>query len=120
MTTTKLPTASVLVRVSEPYRTVGYQGGRYGASQFTKRDYTAVVIFGEGTEPVTFQDTSKAETQSKIRARFMREGMRVRVVFQFAAEGSCAYTAEGSVTTMDECAATGCDLCAFELDENGA
>lgn len=73
----------VTVHYSEPYRTVGFQGrGRYGASQFTKRDYTANVAGKD------FTNTSKAELQSAVR-RYVRKleteagFLRVPVEFVF-------------------------------------
>lgn len=78
MTTTQLPQIDVDVTVSAPYRVIGYQGGRYGASQYAKRDYTATVM-GR-----TFKNTSKADIQSRIRQYLHHEtGVNQRVVFTF-------------------------------------
>jgi hypothetical protein len=56
----------VTVTYGEPYRTEGFQGGgRYGLSQFTRRDYEANVAGKD------FKNTSKAELQSAVR-RYVR------------------------------------------------
>jgi hypothetical protein len=82
---TKPAPIQITVTVSEPYRVVGYQGGRYGASQFAKRDYKAEVLGQK------FQNTSKAEIQSAIRFALHRNafatGAKVgRVIFTFVPE----------------------------------
>jgi hypothetical protein len=79
--TTKQETPEVTITVSQPYHVVGFQGGRYGASQFTKRDYTADVLGKR------YQNTSKSEIQSVIRAAFYRATGSNRVRFTFVQEG---------------------------------
>lgn len=81
MTTTKQSQSrEVIITVSAPYHVEGFNGGHYGLSAFTRRDYTAVV-FGE-----KYQNTSKTEIQRVIRARFYRETRSNRVSFTFVAE----------------------------------
>lgn len=82
MTTTKNQSREVTITVSAPYRVEGYNGGHYGLSAYSRRDYTATV-FGE-----KYQNTDKAEIQRVIRARFYRETRSNRVAFTFVnAEG---------------------------------
>ena len=107
-TTTNRP--EVIIRVSEPYHTVGYQGGRYGRSQFAKRDYSADHLGRH------FTNTSRVEIQRAIRAAQYRETGSDRVSFLVLGEGVCAYS-KGALVTMEQCSGMGCKLCAAELDE---
>lgn len=70
----------VTVTVSAPYRVVGYHGSRYGASQFTRRDYSATAFGRE------VRNTSKAEIQRVIRALAYRATGSNRVTFTFESE----------------------------------
>lgn len=75
--TTKQSTPEVTVTVSAPYRVVGFQGGRYGASAGIRRDYTATVAGRE------IKLTSKDEIKRRVREVLYRETGSNRAAFTF-------------------------------------